>query len=73
MKKRVIAMRQSIHLFAGISVKGASIQIDKDANHEFYRRKDLSAREILEDSNVKIPSIVTDLKKALSKRTARRI
>jgi len=73
MKAEIYSYSKSKGLFAGVSIKGASIQIDKDANQAFYDKQNISARDILYGSDIKAPSIVEDLKAALKKRTAPRI
>ena len=63
MEAETYSYSKSKGLFAGISLKGASLQIDKDANRECYGRSDIEAKDILagrgiEDvpSNVEPPS-----------------
>ncbi len=73
MEAEIYSYSRSKGLFAGVSVKGASIQIDKDANRAFYGEAGLTARDILYDRTLKAPEIVGDLKQALMKRTAPRI
>lgn len=73
MEAEIYSYSRSKGLFAGISIKGASIQIDKDANNAFYGDAGLNARDILYDRTLKAPDIVEDLKAALRKRTAPRI
>jgi lipid-binding SYLF domain-containing protein len=73
MEAEIYSYSRSKGLFAGVSIKGASIQIDKDANKAFYGDKGLNARDILYDRKLEAPAAVEDLKKALMKRTAPRI
>lgn len=73
MEAEIYSYSRSKGLFAGVSIKGASIQIDKDANQAFYDKQDISARDILYGSNIQAPPVVKDLKAALKKRTAPRI
>ena len=73
MEAEIYSYSKSKGLFAGVSIKGASIQIDKDANQAFYDKQDISAWDILYGSDIKAPPIVEDLKSALKKRTAPRI
>ena len=73
MEAEIYSYSRSKGLFAGVSIKGASIQIDKDANKAFYGDAGLTARDILYDRDVEAPAVVADLKKALMKRTAPRI
>jgi len=73
MEAEIYSYSKSKGLFAGVSIKGASIQIDKDANQAFYNKQDISAQGILYGSDVEAPPIVEDLKAALKKRTAPKI
>jgi len=73
MEAEIYSYSRSKGLFAGISIKGASIQIDKDANKAFYGNSDLTAHDILYDRTVEAHPVVEDLRKALAKRTAPRI
>ncbi len=73
MEAEIYSYSRSKGLFAGVSIKGASIQIDKDANKAFYGDAGMSTRDILYDQTLKAPGVVEDLKKALMKRTAPRI
>lgn len=73
MEAEIYSYSRSKGLFAGVSIKGASIQIDKDANQAFYGRPELTAQDILYDRTLKAPAAVEDLKRALAKKTAPRI
>jgi lipid-binding SYLF domain-containing protein len=73
MQAEIYSYSRSKGLFAGVSIKGASIQIDKDANKAFYGDAGMNARDILYDRKLEAPDAVEDLKKALMKRTAPRI
>ena len=73
MEAEIYSYSKSKGLFAGVSIKGASIQIDKEANQAFYDKLDISARDILYGNDIKAPPIVEDLKATLKKRTASRI
>ncbi len=73
MQAEIYSYSRSKGLFAGVSIKGASIQIDKDANKAFYGDAGMNARDILYDRKLEAPAVVDDLKKALMKKTAPRI
>lgn len=73
MEAEIYSYSRSKGLFAGVAIKGASIQIDKDANKAFYDKPELSAHDILYDWALAAPPAVEELKKALAKRTAPRI
>jgi len=53
-------------LFAGVSIKGASISIDKDSNASFYRSFDLTADEILNRPDLKAPEVAQELRNLLA-------
>jgi lipid-binding SYLF domain-containing protein len=73
LEAEIYSYSKSKGLFAGISIKGASIQIDKDSLRTFYDRSDLDAEDVFSHDNLKSPSIVKKLKKALAKYTLKRI
>jgi len=73
MQAEIYSYSRSKGLFAGVSIKGASIQIDRDANKAFYGDAGMNARDILYDRKFEAPAAVEDLKKALMKKTAPRI
>jgi lipid-binding SYLF domain-containing protein len=73
MKAEIYSYSKSKGLFAGLSIKGASIRIDKDANEAFYKKSGASAYEILHGGDIQAPPIVKDLKRILEKVTSRRI
>jgi len=56
-------------LFAGISIKGASLQIDYEANASFYGTRMYSPQDILMEKDIKAPDIVEKLKKTLAQYT----
>lgn len=47
LKAEIYSYSRSRGLFAGISLEGAALQIDDEANAAFYGRKDIHAQEIL--------------------------
>jgi len=68
LEAEIYSYSKSKGLFAGISLKGASIQIDRDANSAFYGRGNVTAREILHSGeDLKVPHVVEQLKKTLAK------
>jgi lipid-binding SYLF domain-containing protein len=73
MEAEIYSYSRSKGLFAGVSIKGASLQIDKDANQAFYGDAGLDAHDVLYDRTIEAPAVVEDLKAALRKRTAPRI
>jgi lipid-binding SYLF domain-containing protein len=55
MKSDVLTYSRSKGLFAGVSLEGASIDADKDANKDLYG-KEMGAREIVTSSQTVVPS-----------------
>jgi len=57
----IYSYSQSKGLFAGISVEGASLSMDTDANAKFYRSFDLTVDEILSKDEIESPKIAEEL------------
>ena len=68
----IYSYSKSKGLFAGISIEGASLSIDTDANAKFYRDFDLSVEEILEKKYIKAPSIADEIRKVIARYTQKR-
>ena len=66
LKAEIYSYSKSKGLFAGISIRGASLTIDGEANRAFYGREAVSAREILIQRDVKTPAVVIKLKDLLA-------
>jgi len=71
LKAEIYSYSRSRGLFAGISIEGASLQIDDDANAAFYGRN-VRAGEILSDRDIKSPPAAARLKKVLARYTSSR-
>ena len=69
LEAEIYSYSRSKGLFAGISIKGASLQIDYEANASFYGTRMYSPQDILMGKDIKAPDIVKKLKKALAKYT----
>jgi lipid-binding SYLF domain-containing protein len=67
LEAEILSYSKSKGLFAGISLKGATIQVDRDANSAFYGRGDVTPQEIFSGEKIQVPEIVDKLKKALEK------
>ena len=64
LEAEVYSYSRSRGLFAGISIHGSNLAIDKDANHSFYSNK-MSSEEIFETGKSNNAAVV-DLKAALN-------
>ena len=54
MRSEILTYSRSRGLFAGISLKGAVLRPDKDANKKLYG-KDIDLKELVETGNVAVP------------------
>jgi lipid-binding SYLF domain-containing protein len=70
MRAEMLSYSRSRGLFAGISLEGATLRPDKDANKELYGRN-LENKEIL-TGNVKTPAAAAKLESLLNKNSSRR-
>ncbi len=62
----IYSYSKSKGLFAGISVEGASLSMDTDANAKFYRSFDLTVEEILSKDGIESPAIANELIKIVT-------
>jgi lipid-binding SYLF domain-containing protein len=65
LKSEIYSYSRSRGLFAGLSIAGAALQIDDDANENFYGVKNISARDIFKGKDLKVPEAVETLKHLL--------
>lgn len=73
MEAEIYSYSKSKGLFAGVSLKGASIQIDRDANSAFYGPGDVAASDILDGKKTADLTVLDKLKKALAVYTSEKI
>jgi len=66
MKAEIYAYSKAKGLFIGISVKGAAIQIDANANEKFYRDPDITARRIFTQPGLEGRPVADRLRKILA-------
>jgi lipid-binding SYLF domain-containing protein len=69
LEAEIYSYSRSRGLFAGISIKGASLQIDYESNAAFYGTRMLSPQDLLMKKDIEAPDIVKKLKKTLAKHT----
>lgn len=65
MKAEIYAYSKAKGLFVGVSVKGAAIQIDADANKKFYGDPGITAHEIFTRFGLEGPPAAVKLRKIL--------
>lgn len=63
----IYSYSRSRGLFAGVSVEGAALQIDEDANASFYGKEGVRAGEILKGEGISSPPAAVRLRDFLSK------
>ena len=66
MKAEIYAYSKAKGLFIGISIKGAAIQIDADANEKFYRDPEITARRIFTQPDLEGRPVADRLRKILA-------
>lgn len=72
LKAEIYAYQRSRGLFAGVSLKGASLRIDHDANAAFYENRGISPDEILYKEILTVPPVAFKLKEVLAKYTKKK-
>jgi lipid-binding SYLF domain-containing protein len=60
-------------LFAGLSLEGAALQIDDDANATFYEKEAIQTSDIFTNKEIKAPIVVKKLKEVLKKYTSNQL
>jgi lipid-binding SYLF domain-containing protein len=71
LKSEIYSYSRSRGLFAGISLAGAVLHVDEDADGNFYGVKDITAREIFRRNDLKVPEAVDTLKHLLKEYSSR--
>jgi len=66
MKAEIYAYSKAKGLFIGVSIKGAAIQIDADANRKFYDDPGISAHQIFMQFGLEGPPAAVKLRKILA-------
>lgn len=66
LKAEIYAYSKSKGLFVGISIKGAAIQIDGEANQRFYRDPRITARRIFSEPRLEGPPAADKLRQVLA-------
>ena len=63
----VYSYSRSRGLFAGIALKGATLQIDHDSDAQFYGRSDIRPDDILAGRNIEPPAAAVNFQKTLDR------
>ena len=63
----IYSYAKSKGLFAGISLKGAVLQVDNTANREFYGRPAIRAEDILTEKRINAPAEAEEMRRLLER------
>lgn len=66
LKAEILSYSRSRGLYAGITLQGSSIQVDRKANDDFYGRKGIAAKDILDGRAPQPPAAAAGLKRTLA-------
>ncbi len=72
MKAEILSYSRNKGLFAGISLEGSTLRSDGSANEKLYGRK-LTAKEIIRDGAVKVPTCAQPLVQLLDKKSPKNL
>jgi lipid-binding SYLF domain-containing protein len=74
LEAEIYSYSKSRGLFAVVSIEGSAIQIDEDANADFYDREDLGAHDILfGGKSMDVPAVAKKLKEILTEYTSTKL
>jgi lipid-binding SYLF domain-containing protein len=65
LKAEIYSYSRSKGFFAGLTLAGASLAIDDDANAAYYGKADISASHILKGTGLALPSSAVELRRVL--------
>jgi lipid-binding SYLF domain-containing protein len=71
LKSEIYSYSRSRGLFAGLSIAGAVLKIDNDANGNYYGVRNITVREIFRKKDLKVPEEVETLKRLLTEYASR--
>lgn len=69
LKAEIYSYSRSKGLFAGVSLEGAALQIDHDANGDFYGQPGVTPRRIFSDLGLRRPTAARDFIQTLNRYT----
>ena len=68
-KTAVYSYSRSKGVFAGVSLEGSTLQINHEANAEYYGKEGINPEDIFANKGVKVPPSAQEFKKTLAKHT----
>lgn len=66
LKAEILSYSRSRGLYAGITLQGSSIQVDRKANGNFYGRDGITAQEIFDGKAPQPPDVAAGIKRTLA-------
>jgi lipid-binding SYLF domain-containing protein len=69
LKAEIYSYSRSRGLFAGVSVEGAALQIDRDSNSAFYGREGVTTDDIFAGEDIEAPPEATEFRHVLKQYT----
>jgi len=69
-KAEIYSYSRSRGAFAGVSLDGATLQIDNEWNHGFYNDTSITADKIFTDKSIKAPAVASKFIKTLSQHSS---
>ncbi len=65
LEAEIYSYARSRGLFAGVTVAGAGLEVDEDANAAYYGKKDVRREDIVNGADLKAPPSTAELRRAL--------
>ncbi len=71
LEAEIYSYSRSRGLFAGVSLEGSALQMKDESNRLFYNKEVVSAVDIFENIDIKVPEVAKEFMKTMTKYTAR--
>lgn len=71
LEAEIYSYSRSRGLFAGVSLEGSALQMKDESNRLFYNKEVISAADIFENVNIKVPDVAKEFIKTMTKYTAK--
>lgn len=66
LEAEILSYSRNRGFFAGVSLEGAKLQVDHDANSDFYGKADVTAQQVLGDRDLETPEVARKFIKILA-------
>jgi lipid-binding SYLF domain-containing protein len=71
LEAEIYSYSRSRGLFAGVSLEGSALQMKDESNRLFYKKEVISAVDIFENIDIKVPEVAKDFMKTMTKYTGK--